>query len=193
MKYTVLIFLSILSESAHSQLDSILDQGVYRTFILHLPEGYNENNEYPIVLNLHGLGSNSLEQEFYSDFDAIADDEGFIVVYPDAVNNSWDLFGTTDVAFLSHLIDTLRDRYSTNNCLFSTGMSQGGFLSYKLACELPQPISAIAVVTGNMTIPWMNSCSVNDGMPVMHFHGTADQLVLYNGSFGVPPVEEAIE
>ncbi len=178
---------------ASGQIDSIYDQGVYRTFILHLPEGYNENIEYPVVLNLHGLGSNAFEQQLYSQFDAIADEEGFIVLYVDAINNSWDLFGNTDVTFLSNLIDTIRENYSTNNCLFSMGMSQGGFLSYKLACELPQNLTAMAIVTGNMLEAWQITCSVPEGMPVMHFHGTADQVVNYNGSFGISPVEETVQ
>lgn len=193
MKSTVVIFLILFSHFGYSQTDSILDQGVYRTFNLHLPSGYNEKNDYPIVLNLHGLGSSALEQQFYSAFDPIADAEGFIVVYPNAIQNNWDLFGNIDVIFLTNLVDTLRARYSANNCLFSMGMSQGGFLSYKLACELSEQITAIAVVTGNMITPWLNTCAVSDGMSVMHFHGTADEVVPYNGTFGIPPVEETIE
>lgn len=192
MKYTIVIFLILFSQLSFSQTDSILDQGVYRTFNLHLPAGYNDNNDYPVVLNLHGLGSSGFEQQLYSSFDAVADAEEFIVVYPDAIQNNWDLFGNTDVTFLENLVDTIRARYSTNNCLFSMGMSQGGFLSYKLACDLSSQITAIAVVTGNMITPWLNTCNVSDGMPVMHFHGTADEVVPYNGTFGIPPVEEAI-
>ena len=189
MRYFCILAFTTVYQLAHAQLDSIYDQGSYRTFIIHLPSGYNENTDYPLVLNLHGLGSSAFEQQLYSQFDAIADAEQFIVVYANAIDNNWDLFGATDINFISHLVDTLRQRYSTNNCLFSTGMSQGGFLSYKLACELPQSITAIAVVTGNMLIAWQNSCDIEGTMPVMHFHGTADQVVNYNGSFGVSPVE----
>ena len=193
MKFIYIIALICLCYSANSQTDSIFVQGTYRTFILHLPDGYNENVDYPLVFNMHGLGSNAFEQQLYSQFDVIADIEDFIVVYPDAVNNSWDLFGTTDLNFISNLADTIRSRYSTNDCLFFMGMSQGGFISYKFACEFPEHPTAIAVVTGNMTIPLQNSCDAQGGTPVMHFHGTEDQLVIYNGSFGIPPVEEAIQ
>ena len=187
-------FLCILFlQSGNAQVDSIFDQGSYRTFIVHLPAGYNENTDYPIVLNLHGLGSTGFEQYLYSEFHLEADEKGFIVVYPDAINNSWDLFGDFDVTFLTHLIDTLRERYSTTDCLFSMGMSQGGFLSYKLTCELPYEISAIASVTGNMITPWQASCTGTDPTPVMQFHGTADAVVPYNGTFGIPPVEETID
>src|SRR5688572_4824024 len=193
MKFIYIIAFTFLCHVAHSQTDSIFDQGMYRTFILHLPTGYNENTDYPLVFNMHGLGSNSFEQQLYSEFDAIANMEGFIVVYPDAVNNNWDLFGDTDLNFIANLADTIRSRYSTNECLFFMGMSQGGFMSYKFACEFPEPVTAIAVVTGNMTVPLQNSCDAMGGTPVIHFHGTADEVVNYNGTFGIPPVEEAIQ
>src|SRR5688572_30628549 len=98
----ILTLLLILSNSLmFSQIDSIFDQGVYRTFILHLPESYNPNNEYPVVLNLHGLGSTAFEQLLYSAFNEVANEEEFIVVYADAIDNNWDLFGSRDVTFLS--------------------------------------------------------------------------------------------
>ena len=184
--------ISILSPT-HAQIDSIYDQGVYRTFILHLPAGYNPANKYPLVLNLHGLNSNAYEQQLYTQFDAIADDQQMIVVYPNAINSNWSLFDDRDINFISHLVETLRADYSCNHCLFSMGMSQGGFMSYLFACELPKPLTAIAVVTGNMLQALENTCSVENGLPVMHFHGTADGVVNYNGSFGVLPVEETIQ
>jgi len=193
MKFVIILFLFIVTIKTQAQRDSIFDQGTYRTFIIHLPSDYNESNEYPLVFNLHGLGSNAIQQQLYSQFDAVADEEDLIVVYADAINNNWDLFGNTDVNFLSLLVDTLKERYSINECLFSTGMSQGGFLSYKLACELPQPISAIAVVTGNMLESLQSSCTGVGEVSVLHFHGTADQVVNYNGSFGVSPVEESVQ
>ncbi|MDQ3017216.1 MAG: hypothetical protein M3R25_10935, partial [Bacteroidota bacterium] len=186
------LFFGMIYTSAIAQVDSIYDQGTYRTFITYIPEGYSPENEYPLVLNLHGLGSNAIEQYLYSQFHLVANAKDFIVVYPDAISNSWDLFGSTDVEFLTNLIDTIRNRYSINDCLFSMGMSQGGFLSYKLTCELPYEIAAIASVTGNMITPWQSSCAGTDPTPVMQFHGTADPTVPYNGTFGIPPIEETI-
>lgn len=176
-----------------AQLDSIFDQGVYRTFIVHRPAGYNPNNRYPLVINLHGLNSNAAQQAGYSQFDKVADAEKFIVVYPNAIDQSWKLNVNDDVNFIAHLIDTIRQRYACNACLFATGMSMGGFLTYKLACGLPQPLAAIAVVSGNMTQQLQNTCVPGKGLPVMHFHGTTDPLVNYNGTLGIPPVETIIQ
>lgn len=193
MKYICIFLFSLSCQFTFSQADSILVNGTYRRFILHLPTGYNPNTDYPIVLNLHGLGSSAFEQQLYSQFDFVANDHKFIVAYGDAVSNNWDLFGNTDTEFLSDLVDTLRQRYSMNNCLFSMGMSQGGFMSYKFACEFPKSITAIASVTGTMTSLLQLTCDPSNAMPVMHFHGTADQVVPYTGTFGIPPIEETIQ
>jgi polyhydroxybutyrate depolymerase len=188
----IFIIQLVLSQSTFAQLFSILDQGITRTYIVHLPSGYNANSQYPLVINLHGLNSDAAQQESYSQFDNVADNNNFIVVYPNANAGSWVVNGTSDVDFISHLIDTIRSNYNCNNCLFLIGMSQGGFLAYKLACSLSQPINAIAVVSGNMSQNLQNNCAISAGIPVMHFHGTSDPLVNYNGTFGIPTVPTTI-
>jgi polyhydroxybutyrate depolymerase len=196
MRYYVFLITLLqltFSQSATAQLDSIYNQNVWRSFITHLPANYNPNNQYPLVVNLHGLNSNAGQQQNYSQFDNIADLQNFIVVYPNAISNSWVINGTSDVNFIAALIDTIRSAYSCNNCLFITGMSQGGFLTYKLACSLPQAVKAVAVVSGNMSYNLQNNCVISGGMPVIHFHGTADSLVNYNGTIGIAPVDTTIQ
>ncbi|MES2648416.1 MAG: PHB depolymerase family esterase [Bacteroidota bacterium] len=190
--FLFLLFHLFTAGIVSGQPDSILNQGIYRSFILHLPANYESTNKYPLVINLHGLNSNAAEQQFYSRFDAIADTAGCIVVYPNAVKGSWDLAGSKDVNFITSLVDTLQSRYSTNSCLFATGMSMGGFMSYKLGCSLYSRLTAIAVVAGNMPQLQQFNCPVSNGLPIMHFHGTADETVLYNGSAGIPSVPSTI-
>jgi len=72
-------------------------------------------------------------------------------------------------------------------------MSMGGFMTYKLACDLPQTLSAIAVVTGNMLTTLQTTCTVPNGLPVMHFHGTSDAIVNYFGSAGISSVDSTIK
>lgn len=188
------LFISLaFSTTSFAQLDSIQDQNSWRSFIVHLPSGYSSNNQYPLVINLHGLNSNAAQQQNYSQFDLVADTANFIVVYPNAIGGSWVINGSSDADFIAHLIDTIRSEYSCNSCLFITGMSQGGFLTYKLACALNQEIKAIAVVSGNMSQNLQNTCSISSDLPVMHFHGTTDPLVAYTGTIGIPPVETTID
>ena len=187
---SVLQFLS--PAKGFAQLDSIFDQNNFRTFIVHLPAGYLPTNQYPLVINLHGLNSNAAQQEAYSQFNNVADTAGFIVVYPNALGGSWSLFNAQDVNFISHLIDTIRANYSCNSCLFATGISQGGFMTYKLTCELPQPLTAVAGVACNMIYATQLFCLTSAEIPVMHFHGTADAIVSYNGAFGITPVDTTL-
>lgn len=175
-------------QTAFAQLDSIFDQSTWRKFIVHLPNTYSASKQYPLVINLHGLNSSAAQQQSYSQFDTEADVHKFIVVYPNAIAGSWNINGSSDVDFIASLIDTIRNTYSCNTCLFITGMSQGGFLTYKLACSLSKPIKALAVVSGNMSQNLQNTCTVAGGPPIAHFHGTADPLVNYNGTVGIPPV-----
>ncbi len=184
---------SLLSITLFAQSDSIFENNVWRSYIVHLPNNYNSNNQYPLVINIHGLNSNALQQQTYSQFNKVADNKNFIVVYPNANSGSWAINGTSDVGFISHLIDTVRNKFSCNNCLFLTGMSQGGFLTYKLACSLSQTINAIAVVSGNISQNLQNTCAFSKEIPLIHFHGTADSLVKYNGSIGIPPVTSTID
>lgn len=187
---SLVVFLSFFVLKA--QNDSIFHNNAWRTFILHLPQNYSPQEEYPLVLNFHGLGSNALEQQLYSEFDAVADANGFIVAYPDGINNQWSLLNEDDILFVANLVDSLRASYSINDCLFSMGMSMGGFLSYLLACESVHPITAIACVTGNMIEFYQAGCSSDPGLPVLHFHGTNDDVVSYEGDFGMTPVEETV-
>jgi len=191
--FTILSTLFLFSQSLFAQLDSIYDQGVYRDFIVHLPSGYSTSNQYPLVLNMHGLNSSAVHQQSYSQFDDIADSLRFIVVYPNAISNSWTTIGDSDVDFLSNLVDSIRTDYSCNNCLFVTGMSQGGFMTYKFANTTSHTVTAIAVGSGNMSNVLQNSSSSAPQIPVMHFHGTDDHLVSYDGTLLISPVDSTIQ
>ena len=151
IKIALSIFSAILlfANSLSAQIDSIFDQGVYRTFITRLPADYSTANEYPLVLNLHGRTSSASEQQFLTQFDGVADSEGFVVFYPDGIDNTWTTIGNSDSDFLSNLVDTIRANYSINNCLFVTGFSQGGFMTYKFANTTSHNVTAIAVGSGN--------------------------------------------
>ncbi|MET4076461.1 PHB depolymerase family esterase [Hymenobacter sp. UYCo722] len=167
--------------------------GLTREYRLYVPAIYTRTTgAVPLLLNLHGYSSNNLEQENYGDFRPLADTANFLVVHPNgtidgAGNRNWNTFGprgtgVDDVAFLSTLIDTLARRYRVDlNRVYSTGMSNGGFMSYELACQLGNRIAAIASVTGSMTAGRLAGCTSGRPVPVLEIHGTADNTVPYNG------------
>lgn len=171
---------------------TIKSGGLTRDYRLYIPAMYTGSTTVPLVLNLHGYTSNAAEQEFYGNFRPIADTANFLIVHPNGTidpqgNRFWNTFGTgstvDDVGFLSNLIDSLSAKYNIDpNRIYSTGMSNGGFMSYSLACERSDKIAAIASVTGSMITPKLNACDPQRPVPVMEIHGTADNTVPYNGS-----------
>lgn len=123
-----------------------------------------------------------MQQEMYADFRPIADTANFIIAHPDGLfffTGFGKPFRATpdDQGFLSALLDTIIAHYNINqNRIYSTGMSNGGYMSYLLACGMSERIAAIASVTGTMTPSMKVNCMPMHPMPVMLMHGTADPV-----------------
>lgn len=176
-----------------------------REYIIYLPADYSESEKLPMVFNFHGFTSDAVSQMFYGDFREIADREKFIVVHPQGTvqqasgetywNAQWD-DGPDDIGFTAALIDSMIINYEVNeNRVYSTGMSNGGFMSYTLACELSDKIAAIASVTGTMTTLQVSTlCDSENTTPIMEIHGTADAVVPYGGDGNfMAPVDNVID
>jgi len=173
----------------------LMSGGLARTYILHIPPGYggtpSPGKPTPLVLNIHGLLSSAAQQESWSGMDSVADSENFIVAYPNGAGSpvSWNAgdccefvdTSRNDVAFLSALIDDVgRKACIALDRVYATGMSNGGFMSHDLACNLSDRIAAIGPVSGVLGVPPAD-CMPGRPIPVMEFHGTADPLVPYDG------------
>ena len=132
--------------------------------------------------------------------DNTADANNFIVVYPDGIANEWNVgwtgtygTGVNDVGFVSAIIDTLYQLYSIDfNRVYACGLSNGGYLSHRLACELENRIAAVAPVSGTLTDSTLFYCHPTRKMPIMHMHGTADPIVPYGGLTGSLSTEQTI-
>jgi polyhydroxybutyrate depolymerase len=193
MKVLPVIFFVLFVNCLFSQQTingTILHNDSIRSYILYIPASYQSGSPVPLVFNFHGYTSNATEQMNYANFRPIADTANFIIVHPlgtkDGSGQSyWNAgFGGTvdDIGFTQALLDTISSHYSINqNRIYSTGMSNGGFMSYGLACSLSNRFAAIASVTGSMNYSQSLSCSPIHPMPVLEIHGTADATVPYNG------------
>lgn len=200
----MIFFLLLTAKSAITQntiLGSFMHGGLQRTYRVYVPPVYNPAVPAPLIINLHGYGSNNIEQEIYTNFKPIADTSGFIIVHPNGTPDfsntlHWNTFGTSnvdDVGFLSALIDTLSVQLNINQSMvYATGMSNGGFMSFQLACQLGNKIAAIASVTGTMTVTNLGTCQPARPLPVMQIHGTADATVPYLGNFFFAPVQNLL-
>lgn len=169
-----------------------------RNYRLYIPSNYDAENMLPLVFNLHGYTSNAAEQQAYSGMNGIAETEDFLVCYPNGIARSWSVgwnfdSNADDVGFIEALIDELSINYSIDpNRIYVCGMSNGGFMSYRLACELNDKIAAIASITGSM--PPNYECPEGRSVPILQMHGTSDLVVPYagNGTF-TRSIEDVIQ
>ena len=207
MKYTTVILLIVgfvFSSSAQQTINaSITHDGIERDYIIYVPEIYDGSTAVPLVLNFHGFGSSASQQMFYGDFRDIADTEGFLLVHPEGTtfigNQFWNVgfpgISSTidDVGFTEALIDELATLYTIDlDRVYATGMSNGGFMSFLLACQLSEKIAAVASVTGSMTQDTFDDCNAQLPTPVLQIHGTEDDVVLYNENNLSLPIPDVI-
>lgn len=182
--------------------DSFVYDGIYRTYYLYVPPIYTPSTAVPLILNLHGYTSNGFQQAFYSNFKPIADTANFILVYPNGTNDpinsqpfwNFGIFNATvdDKGFLEALIDTISTQYSIiQDRVYSVGMSNGGYMSYFLACNTNR-FAAIGSVTGSMSPEMYNSCNSNIPVPVIEIHGTTDPTVPYGGNITSKAIEDVV-
>lgn len=160
--------------------------GQERYFLVHRPQ---EADLRPgVVLIMHGGGGTA--ETFVSGTQSMIDTaeaQGFLAVYPDGNGNWNDGRNTTagtqdDVAFLRAVVDWLVENANADRTrVFSTGISNGGMMSAKLACDAPDLVSAIAPVAASMSQALFDDCDPAEATPVMMFSGTEDNLNLYNG------------
>ena len=188
-------------------IDGTLAYGeISRTFILYVPSSYDSSSKQPLVFNFHGYSSNAREQMAYGDLRSQADANGFILVHPEALDDIygrsyWNIKGWStsvhdDVKFVENLINLLMDKYSINaERIYSTGMSNGGFFSFHLACNLSASFAAVASVTGSMTYETFDNCNPRKPTPVMQIHGSLDATVPYKGldALNMKPIMDVME
>ena len=178
-------------------------EGAKRDYFVFLPQNYNGTDALPLVLALHGWSLDAQQQMNYSRMNVVADTGGFIVVYPNALHTTWNSGiydwwwdpnpNVNDVGFINALIDTLHEHYSIDlGRVYSCGFSNGGFMSFRLACELSDRIAAIGSVAGVITHSIAQACHAHHEMPVIMIHGTQDLWVPYGGTPGWHSVEYTI-
>jgi polyhydroxybutyrate depolymerase len=153
--------------------------------------GYDGRKAVPLVLALHGRMGNGEGQARLSRLDSVSDAHGFLVVYPDGLDRSWadgrgatpsDKNNVNDVKFLSRLIDKLSGQYRIDATrVYATGMSNGGFMTGKLACDLSNKIAAVAIVAASRSDILASSCDPAKPVSVMLMQGRKDPLVPFAG------------
>lgn len=183
--------------------DKLIHDGLERTYMMFVPEVANLGEPLPLLLNLHGFTGTSSSQMNYADFRPIAEREGFILVYPEGTLlggdthwnvGSWTRDSTTDdLGFLSALIDIMIEDYNIDaSRVYAIGHSNGGYMSFQLACQIGDKITAVASVSGTMTPENYDACAPTHPTPVLQIHGTTDPTVPYNGAIWTKSVDDVL-
>ncbi|MCC6791535.1 MAG: polyhydroxybutyrate depolymerase [Thermomicrobiales bacterium] len=169
--------------------------GRTRTYRIFVPSGYDPATPAPLVLVFHGAGGNGAQVEKQTGFDDLAEEEGFIVVYPDGTTSpdrelvpTWNAGhccgyalkeAVDDVAFVDQLLDQVEADYAIDaSRVYAAGFSNGSMFTYRLACDLAGRFAAVATVSGTTPI---DGCAPARPMPIVSFHGTGDTIVPYDG------------
>jgi polyhydroxybutyrate depolymerase len=192
---------SIPGAAAVTSTDGMLrtPDGRDRTYHLYVPSNLTAGQRVPLLVALHGGTGWGTQFEQNSGFDQLADQHGFIVVYPDGIGigrrgtalRTWNGGGccgpaarqqVDDVRFVRLLVEQLQQEHSIDaDRVFAAGHSNGGILAYRLACEASDVFAAIGVQSSSLEV---GNCRPSRPVSAIHIHGTADRNVPLRGGEG---------
>lgn len=185
---------SWVSPQAFTKRFTFRHDGHERHYFLHIPD--NLPNGAPLVIVMHGYTGNASHIMEYSGLNQVANENRFVVAYPQGLrdhdgqhffNVGYDFHtdddsDVDDLGFIKALVTHLQETYSlSHDNVFATGMSNGGDMSYLLACEASDVFKAIAPVAGMILESIYNTCTPENPMPVFEIHGTQDYVTYWDG------------
>jgi len=194
----IFLFVSTLCQAQSDSVRHVEQSGLVRTYMVYEPKVKKDSlTAMPLVICLHGYGDTITNFMSYNQMNLVSDTAGFLVAYPQArTNRAWNSGISTnagyptgeedDVAFISAMIDSVMTNYWVDSTrIFCCGSSNGGFMSFKMACQLSNRICAIGSVGGLMSEGIVEGCKSTHAMPVIMIHGTEDDIVPRNGIAGI--------
>lgn len=161
--------------------DTVSVDGTTRSYVIHVPPGYDGKQALPVVLAFHGLGMNATAMYALTGFTGLADRKGFIAVFPNAAGGRWQdglSSGTDDVAFVQAMLAKLSRTMSIDTRrVYACGISNGGYFSQLLALSIPDKIAAAGVVASTLTKGGAAAAGQPRAVPIVFFLGTDDALL----------------
>lgn len=171
--------------------ESITVDGRKRTYLLHIPYGFDTKREYPLLLGFHGGGGSGEKFAGQTGFNAYADKEGFIEVFPDGIEHNWndgrdttDAYkaGVDDVKFVRTLVEDLKTKLPIDKKrIYATGVSNGGIFSHRLGCEMGDMFAAIGSVVASLATNLISRCNPSASLSVLAIQGSVDPFMPLEG------------
>ena len=180
---------------------TIVSSGVTRRYLLYVPKTYDRSKATPLVISMHAWGVWPAAQMGISQWNQVADEHGFIVVYPAGTNlrgtsgsgpKVWPMGPRSlgrNVRFISDLIDKLEAEYNIDPTrIYADGLSNGGGMAFAVSCRLSHRVAAVGAVAAAQELPW-DWCGDSRPVPMVAFHGTDDRMVPYQGGLSGDPIK----
>ena len=172
----VLALAGVALLAGSAMAEEITVNGAKRTMNVYAPSGIEKDR--PLIIQMHGMNQDANYQQNAAKWEEIADTARFVVVFPNGENKAWDISGDKDINFLKTIINNMYERYGIDKKrVYVSGFSMGGMMSYHAANKMGDQIAAIAPVSGGG-----GPNSPKRAMPIMHTHGTTDDVVNYNNT-----------
>ena len=172
--------------------DSIRVDTRIRHYQLHVPRAYSEGTLAPLLFVFHGGSQSAKDMQMISRFDALSAENGFIAVYPEALDERWNdgadvanqrLHPPDDATFIARLVAKLSALYSIDQRkIYAAGYSDGGTMVFKLACSLPGLFAGISTVAASFPRELASSCEPPEALSVLMINGTHDGMVPWLGT-----------
>ena len=191
----------------NGEIQTIFRDGETRSYVIYIPSSYQEDKPLPLMINFHGFGGNASDYAQnigeYNGLNTTANENNFIVVYPQAVigpkgstywtpgDNRIDNIRENDIYFTKELISEIASIYNLDqNRVYAVGFSNGGMMSYSLACLGADFIAAVGIMSG---ISISGDCETpNISTSIIHFHSTEDNILPYEGNRDYQAVPDVI-
>ena len=189
MPAAVAVVEAITYYAANRSTHQLVSSGLTRAYTLHAPPQYDGSAPVPLVISLHGAGMWPAAQQDTSQWNRVADREGFIVAYPAGLGGNgpriWEVTPgpayRRDVTFIADLIDEVSRNYRIDaQRIYANGFSNGGGMSFVLSCTMSDRIAAIGLVDAALTLPW-SWCKDDRPIPLIAFHGNSGEAAPYRG------------
>ena len=182
MKRNLILALLAVAAMLPGKADNITVNGTQRNYIVCAPKNLGENR--PLLISCHGMNQDANYQKGMLVIESVADTAKFLTVFPNGIDKSWDISGNRDINFITALIDKMVTQYKIDrNRVYLSGFSMGGMFTYHAMNKIPDKIAAFAPISGYP----INGATANKNVrpiPIIHTHGTSDDVVNFGGVQG---------
>ncbi len=182
--YLIVALLTMMAvQRVEAQRITLKVNGTNRTHIEYVPK--NLGKKRPLLISCHGASQDAIYmRDTQMKMGAVADTAKFLIVFPDGINNQWDISGDRDINYILALIDEMARKYDIDrNRVYLSGFSMGGMLTYHAMNKIADKIAAFAPISGYPL--WGSEAKSSRPIPILHTQGTGDDVVSADGIRGV--------